>query len=187
MLRQYVIQTLYSQEALAHEEIQRVGFESVSFLIREEHRTKNGRHFKTVPLFPSYIFASFRIADDNWEKIANCRGVKNILGSDPLTPRALPLGTVEAIRLRFDAGEFNKAEANPVPLPPRSEVPRASISSGQRVLVDLGGSELKIGICRLSRGERIRVLMTYLGAEREIEVGVSRVRPFYEKPKPIRN
>ncbi len=161
MFSHYVAQTKNAQEALAHDEIRSIGFESIWFSIQEEIRTRHGRHFKTVSLFPNYLFIGFDYKKDNWERIANCRGVQNILGSDPVSPFPLPLGTVEAIRLRFDAGEFSPAK--PV-----------LIEVEKKPLLDLETLKVKAGVSKLSRGERIKVLMTFFGAEREVTIRGSR-------------
>ena len=101
--------------------------------------------------------------------ITQCRGVKCILGFSPELPTPLRDGALELLRERYAAGDFT----NPHPQP---KIERAKIYEGQRVLVDVG-EKPKLGICKLSRKQSIRVLMEYMGGEREAEFDISRVSP----------
>lgn len=53
-----------------------------SFLPIEERVIRHARREQLVkrPYFPMYVFASFHIAEDDWESILEMRGVLNILG-----------------------------------------------------------------------------------------------------------
>lgn len=176
MLADYVVQTHHNQERTVHDEIDLLGYQSTWLTVREEYRTKLGRQFHIVSLFPCYVFVRFDIDNHNWEEITKCRGVKNILGSSPIDPKPLRHGAVWELKQRFEAIEFK-----PVIEFKSSEAPSRPLIVGEKVIVEAGASEVKIGtVCRISKEDRIRIMTTYFGSEREIEVSAHRVRPYIE-------
>lgn len=163
-LRQYVIQTNPLEEQIAVDSVGDAGFATTWLATREEIRTPKGRFItKPKPLFPSYIFAAFDVHDGGWKVIARLRGVKRILGSDPMRPTPLPLGAVDQLQARFEAGEFKVRAPEPIRV-------------GERLAIDVGPFAGRIAVCTMSKGERLKVLMAVLGDEREIELWSGTVR-----------
>lgn len=153
----YVVQTHPCQERLALTEMEEARFETCWLASKEKYRSKTGWREMDVPTFPSYIFVSFDVRDERWRSITQMRGVKRILGSDPMHPTQLPIGAIDKLKARFDAGEFKV----------RAELPIAVLD---RVRIDAGPFAGHVGLCTMSRGERIKILMQVLGDVREIEV-----------------
>ncbi len=174
MLADFVVQTHHNQERRAHDEIGALGYLVTFLTVREEHRTAHGRTIKIVPLFHCYIFVLLDLANHKWEEITNCRGVKNLLGSDPLSPQPLKHGTLWEIKNRFQAEEIKPIIVEPAPVAFKA----APIAVDQKVIVDAGSSKPITGICTMSNKDRVRILMEYLGAQREVEMSASRVKPF---------
>jgi transcription antitermination factor NusG len=112
-----------------------------------------------APLFPTYLFVPFDMDDAAWRTIASVRGVKRILGADPLRPIALRDGALDDLKTRYAAGEFVKPEG-------------PTIRAGDRTLIRSGPFQGRIGICTESRGERIKVLLSVLGGDAPISVPV---------------
>lgn len=165
--RDYVVQTTDSSVAttkIAVGEMIDAGFTTTWLATRE---TYTDRHRKTrtveASLFPGYLFVQFDITDARWRAITQLRGVKRILGSDPTHPTSLRHGAVERLRAQFDAGEFT----------PR---PEAKIALGEVLSFTAGPFAGKSGVCDLSRGERIEILLQEFGGEVRVKTCRSMVR-----------
>lgn len=154
---QYVVQTHPCEEKLAIAELTQAGFWTCWLASKERYRAKYGWRELEVSTFPSYLFVGFDVADERWRIIPQKRGVKRILGSDPTHPTPLPIGAVDRLRSRFDAGEFKAPTAIPLAI-------------NDYLIVEAGPFAGRVGICTMSRGERIKILMEILGDEREIEI-----------------
>lgn len=148
-LKHYVVQTTDPSIAttkLAFSEIMKAKFPTVWLATRESY---TDRHRKTrtleVSLFPGYLFVEFDTGDNAWKDIPQQRGVRRILGT-PMKPVALPVGAVDRLRALFDAGEFK----------PRTPLP---VMQGDKIVVESGLLVGKMGVCSLSRGERIEAMM----------------------------
>lgn len=157
--RQYVVTTTDPSIAtteIAVKEIGTAGFSTTWLATLEQYTDRNRR---TRPLkaslFPGYIFVEFDIGHDDWMRIASCRGVRHILGSTPMRPTALPIGALDILRQQFEAGEFK-------PRPP------ADFVVGERLTVVNGPFFGHVGICRMSKGERVDVLLRLFGQERPV-------------------
>lgn len=164
--RHYVVQTTDPSIAttkIAVAELTDIGFVTTWLATREPY---TDRHRKTrmleASLFPGYLFVEFDMADDLWKHIPQQRGVRRILGT-ALRPAPLPLRSVDHLKAQFEAGEFK-------PKPARQ------IQIDDRLHVDAGPFAGHIGVCRMSRGERVKVMLKILGDEREIEMWSGLVR-----------
>lgn len=159
--RDYVVQTHPCSEAIARANLESLGFQAYLPTVIEELRTgrlKHKRETAMVPLFPRYIFVRFDISNGTWRKIASAKGVQRLLGSDSEHPTPLPQGALLDLRARYAAGEFVR----------RVETYR--ISAGDNVTVTHGAFQGHSGICKVSRGDRIRVLLTRLWGAVEVEL-----------------
>ena len=158
MLADFIVHTLPSQEALAHNEIQRAGFDVLWLATREERRNRHGRFTNVVSLFPSYIFVTFDRDEQEWTVIPRLRGVHRILGSSPTNPTAMRDGSLASLRRRFDAGEYTVTRAV------------RAVRVGDVLRVSLGPFGGKVGVCTLSRAQRIKVLLSCFGTRHEVEM-----------------
>ena len=110
--RWFVAHTHPHAEAKATAHLNRQGFEI--YFPRYLKRRRHARRIETVaaPLFPRYLFVAIDLNIHRWRSICSTVGVSRLVsnGDDP-TP--VPMGIVEALRNREDAGGFIK-----VGLPP---------------------------------------------------------------------
>ncbi len=158
-LRDYVIQASDSSiitTKLAVDEVTKAGF-ATTWLVTRGPSTNLFRRTRIVEeaLFPGYFFATFDVGIPNWKIIPSRRGVRNILGADPLHPTPLPVGAADRLRLRFDAGEFKPEQ--PV-----------GVGVDDAVMVTEGPFAGRRGVCTMSRADRIKVLLHELRFEIEI-------------------
>lgn len=142
---------------VAVRELTKAGF-ATTWLAADDTYTDRHRKTRTLKtsVFPGYLFVEFDVTDERWRMIASRRGVRCILGSDPLRPTALPDGTLDQLRAKFRAGEFKLK-----PLP--------GVAKGDRVVFEAGPFAGFGGVVTQSKGERIRVLMDIFGAKREVK------------------
>lgn len=165
--RYYVVQTTNPSIAttrLAVTELMEACFPTVWLATRESY-TDRFRRTRTVEasLFPGYLFVEFDMSTDVWKNIPQTRGVRRILGSSPISPTALPFGAVDHLRAEFDAGVFKPKTA-------------PGIAVNDRLILEMGPFAGHAGVCTMSKGERVKVLMNILGDEREIEMWGGLVR-----------
>lgn len=165
--KHYVIQTTdpsIATTAIAVKEITEAGFVT-TWLATLETYTDQRRKTRTIKasLFPGYLFVEFDVGDPSWKRIASCRGVLKILGSSPLRPTALPAGAFDRLRLQFEAGEFRPK-------------PETDFSIDEPLTVTAGPFSGHIGVCRLSKGERVKILLKLFGHERTLTLRRDMVR-----------
>lgn len=165
--RDYVVQTTDSSVAttkIAISEMMTAAF-ATTWLATRETYTDHRRQTRIVEasLFPGYLFVQFDITVDRWKAITQLRGVKRILGADPTHPTALRPGAVDRLKAQFDAGEFT----------PR---PEAKITAGELLAFTAGPFAGRIGVCSLSKGERIEILLNEFGREVPVKTGRGMVR-----------
>lgn len=160
-LRDYVVQTLPCSEVLARGNLEAKGFEVYLPTVVEEIRTGRMREKRSTiiqPLFPGYLFVRLDVALQRWREVASARGVKRVLGRDSEHPTALRDGTLAELKARFEAGEFVRRVAT------------YRISAGDSVTVSSGVFEGHTGVCTMSRGERIKVLLSLLSGAVEVDM-----------------
>lgn len=154
-VRDYVVLCKPCQDTLACEGILALGFETHLLTVREEIRTHKRCETVETPLFPGYVFFKADLSVDNWRPIAYVRGVRRIFGADGERPTAMPVGALDGLRRRFEAGEFVKRRPEP-------------IAPGEAVNIGDGAYNGRAGVCDMSRGDRVRVLMNVLGGEAKV-------------------
>lgn len=163
MIRDYVVQTRPCHEMIAKVSLEAKGFVVFLPTVREEIRTGRRREHRTstiAPLFPGYLFVSIDLADRNWRVISGAKGVRGILGENVEHPTALPIGAMADLVTRYEAGEFVKG------------TPTYRISAGDRLRLTDGPFAGHVGICVVSRAERIQVLLSSLWGAIKVNVPV---------------
>lgn len=161
MTRDYVVQTHPCSEALAKANLEARGFEVFFATVVEEIRFGRAREKRLTvmaPLFPGYLFVKLDLAQDAWRGVSSARGVKRMLGRDSEHPTPLPRGAVDDLQARFLAGEF---------------VQRArtfAVTAGDLVRVTEGVFEGHKGVCTVSRGERVKVLLSLLSGSIAVDL-----------------
>ncbi len=158
-------------EALAYGEVTKLGFNCTWLKAQEEIRTKHGRRIITTSIFPSYLFVAFDLVHSNWRRLVGRRGVKQILGSSPEKPMALPPGELDRI-----IGSFSALASAPIAGEEPKELKQQIINAGDTVLIHMGGQAPIVAKVKLPPvKERIRVLMEFMGGIREATFDMARV------------
>ena len=157
----YVIQTKPKKEEEAKSYLSTKGVEIFSPLL-ETFSLRNGRMSKEFkPLFPSYIFGKFDL-EQNYPLVRWGRGVKKVLGYGGY-PISVAEEVIQIIKDRTDTDGIVRRKSNFQP----SDVVR--IKSGP--LKDLNG----IFERWMSDGERVRVLLNFIGYQPAVEMHYSMV------------
>ncbi len=160
MTRWYVVHTQPRAEEKACWHLANQGFEC--FLPRVAGIKRHARRVRPVlaPLFPRYLFARFDLDATRWRAINGTRGVVGLLTSGA-HPLAVPPGAVESLLVKSDS---------------RGTVPLAAIgvfTKGHNVRIKSGTFAGQTGLITeiLPEGrDRVRILLTLLGAQTELQV-----------------
>jgi transcriptional antiterminator RfaH len=167
--RWYVILHKPFEGFRARNAIRRLGFEAHWPRIIDR---KPRRNDVILPLFPCYLFARFDVTKGGWGAIADAAAVTAIIGVREFgAPTGMPVGAVE--RLIAQAGAID------LPIDPTGDLDEVlpPLKEGSDVeLLDVRFMGAK-GLLKESRGgERVKVLLNILGAERLVEVPRELVR-----------
>lgn len=159
--RWFCVNTHPGQELLAVADLHRQGYQAYLPLFVERKRTftqvRYGRPADPVirPLFPAYLFVPFDRSEERWSPINLTRGVKRIFGSSPSMPTPVPAGIVEALIERSGGDGYRDDEKTVSGFP--------VITAGTPVRVSDGPMTSFEGICQMSDGDRVRVLLNLFG------------------------
>lgn len=133
-------------------------------------RTATGRTIPSRPeclrpLFPRYIFVRFRKSTSQWRYISSMRGVEHIFSTSPESPTAVLDSVIDLIKSQcdpdgclFDEGHGAKS----IPLVPMAAGVNVKVLSGP--MSDLSGT------VQWSDGQRVRLLMMFMGGQRVFTV-----------------
>jgi transcriptional antiterminator RfaH len=160
MTRWYVVHTQPKAEERAIWHLANQGFEC--FLPRVMGIKRHARRVQSVlePLFPRYLFAYFDLDATRWRAINGTRGVAGLLTSGA-RPLAVPPGAVESLLMKSDSS---------------GTVPLAAVgvfAQGHNVRIKSGAFAGQTGQITeiLPEGrDRVRILLTLLGAQTELQV-----------------
>jgi transcriptional antiterminator RfaH len=149
-------------EKAACEAIRDLGFLVYLPLEKSIRRRWNGKAVAVEhALFPRYGFVQFNMLGDPWGEIAHANGVMDVLRRGDGLPNPVPDDAIKMLRMAHDLGLFDHTKPKPF------EFPKA----GMRVKIAIGPFEGFIGrIARARSADRIKVLLQWLGAEREVTV-----------------
>ena len=167
MIRHYVAQTHPCAETLAKANLEAQGFETfLPVVVEEARRGVLGRKRVTAlaPLFPGYMFIALDLSS-HWRAACSTKGVRRLLGRDSEHPTPLPIGAIPDLVARYDAGEFVQ------------RVTTFRVNAGDDVTIAKGAFEGCRGVCVVSRGERIQVLLSLLGGAVKMDMTTDFVRP----------
>lgn len=164
--RDYVVQTHPCSEALAKANLEAHGFEVYLPTVIDEIRHGRMREKRLeveAPLFPGYLFVRFDIGTDPWRVVSAAKGVKRLMGADSEHPTPLGINTLDELRARFLAGEFVRRSNTYI------------VSAGDRVTVRQGAFQGHAGVCKVSRGERVKVLLSILSGSVLVDLAAENV------------
>jgi transcription antitermination factor NusG len=187
--RWYCVRTNWSSETpyypeadlIADIEIRRAGFTVFAPTIWKApvptKRDDKGRIIpaigaRVVPLFPRYLFVQFVRSRPDWYCIRRLPGVRMIFGSAPDRPTPVPDAAIDAIR----------AQCAPngciYPPDPDKRAPRLEQGSKVRVLTGPMADAMEqdlLGICEMSDGKRVKVLLQIMGRAVSVTMAQSAV------------
>lgn len=160
MTRWYVVHTKPRAEAKAVWHLQNQGFQY--FMPRIRALRKHARKVTTVlaPLFPHYLFVRLELNAVRWRAINGTRGVVRLL-TDGSLPSPVPTGVVETLLTKCD-------RQGAVPL-----TAMGLFAKGLKVRIRSGsfaGQTAEINELFAEESDRVRVLLTLLGAEAELQL-----------------
>jgi transcriptional antiterminator RfaH len=167
--RWYVIRHKPFEGFRARNAIRRLGFEVhwPRTIVRVPRRND-----VIEPLFPGYLFARFDINRAGWGRIPRADAVVGVLGLEQGgTPIPVPSGEVERL--------IAQARAIDLPIEPPEDAEAAVTPLAEGVEVTILDARLMgaKGLLKADRGgERVKVLLNILGAERLVEVPRALVR-----------
>lgn len=149
LTRWYVVHTQPHAEQRAVENLERQFYRTYCPFITRTIRHARKFTRSTNPLFPSYLFVSLDLSQDQWRSINGTRGVIRLLTQGD-APIPVPEGVVEAIQAKLE----NAGSENEEP----------QFQCGQLVQV-CGGpfTDLMGHIERLDSNGRVRVLLDLMG------------------------
>lgn len=154
--RYYVAQIHPGAEQVARAELVKAGI-AVILLTRiyeievDRVRPWRGGAQRSAPLFPGYLFLNMDLADQGWRIAASRRGVHRLLGTSPETPLAVPVGVVEELVARWQAGAFDAR---------RAAVGQPRVQVAQTGLVTQAGHFVnRVGECIYSSAKRVDLLI----------------------------
>lgn len=101
MLAWYLLQTKARQEGRAAEHLQRQGYHCFLPQLSCERLQQGRRRVEQRPLFPGYLFIQLADTEQSWAPIRSTRGVLRLVTFGVPTPKPLPDGLVETLRLRL--------------------------------------------------------------------------------------
>jgi transcription antitermination factor NusG len=160
-----VVETHWGQEARAASEIENQGFAAFLpvFTVMRQLRGEARPKPHHTPLFPRYLFTRFDCTLPGWPSIAYSRGVRRLISTPSGRPISVPAVEVERLMAEVGAGQ------QPAPVPDLDDL------TAKIVLVEITGGITVQALCTMGEGDRLRVLMSWLGGEREVELPRSRV------------
>lgn len=160
----YAFRTQIKSEWKAKLGIQTLGFDT---FMPVERRTVVRRRRKVQiesPLFARYGFVQFDIHRDEWGEIQSTDGVESLLTNNQI-PIRVPTRDIEQLRLAEKFGLFDKTKA-PEPFKP-----------GDEVRIEEGPFTGFLGkVMRARANERVDILLSMFGSEREIEFPLLQIR-----------
>jgi transcriptional antiterminator RfaH len=151
----YLIYTKSRQERLAHENLQRQGYETY-LPLTQRNRRRSGRYYKTTEaLFPRYLFVRLDCENDNWAPIRSTYGVCGLVQFGGL-PAMVPAELVSMLRVQDDEFGIQK-------------IPADEIKPGDRVMIIEGPLTGYQGVYQQRKStERVSVLLDIVGNFTEV-------------------
>lgn len=174
--RWYCVRTLWGQDIRADIQIRLGGFEVFAPTLWKPpvvaRRMPNGsmrpaRDAVIKPLFPRYLFAKFNVAEPDWRAIRGMPGVDEILSAHPEAPLPVPESALEAVRSLCAPNDcvyppgWSWSHQAPVQTP---------LQAGCRLRVLYGPLADHIGICQISDGKRVQLLLEILSRAVTVKV-----------------
>lgn len=98
----YVVQTKPREEKVAEQHLQRQGFEVFLPLCRKIVSHARKKQAVLSPLFPGYLFIKLNPEGYDWRPVNGSRGVRRLVGANPIKPQPMPAHVMEELLRRCD-------------------------------------------------------------------------------------
>lgn len=164
MLSWYVATTESFCEARAEEGIVRknIGVQCFNPRVVSTKIIRGRKHMTEMPYLPAYLFLRFDRADDRWRGVYAVRGIRTVLGTSPERPSPIRDDAMAILLDRcngqyVEAKHVDTALSKIVPIGSTVQITRGAFS----------GYEAEVS---WSHGDRVKVIMSLLGAQREIKL-----------------
>lgn len=155
----YVVQTQPHAERKAALHLARQGF--CTYLPCYLKRRRHARRTEKVAaaLFPRYLFVGIDLMSQRWRSILSTIGVVRLICNGD-HPAAVPLGIVEALKVREDADGYVRLDDRP------------SFRPGDGVRVEGGAFATNLAVVEgVSDHDRVTILLDLFGRKVRVNVG----------------
>jgi transcription antitermination factor NusG len=165
-VRWYACYTRARAEKQVEKSLRERGFESYLPLIARERQWKDRKKTVPFPLFPSYVFGCFRLAD--MHAVLTTPGVSTIVRTRGGQPSPISADELANVKRFVEALERSGLEPEPRPL----------LSEGQKVRVAEGPFAGVEGVVIESRGrKRVLVGISAIGQGLEVDIDTRLLQP----------
>jgi transcription elongation factor/antiterminator RfaH len=161
--RWFLAHTLPKSEWKAELHLGAQGFKT--YLPRIQKTIRHARQLRTVraPLFPRYLFVILDLGRDRWLSVRSTVGVSHLFTSEEGRPVPVPVGIVESLIERSDAGLTQLG---------------SSLVKGQHVRILSGPFANFVGTLeRLDAAGRVQVLLEMMGTAVPVRLHRSALAP----------
>jgi transcription antitermination factor NusG len=195
VFRWYVVRAMAGQTDRADEEIRAAGFEVVTAKLcipaTRQRRSASGsliraREERFVPLFARYIIVKLNLAVWDWKQILESDAVERIISGGHLAnggigiPIAVRDSAIELLRKVLRDSRPNVSDAGSLPedvwYPPGYRPPRDDedpFGAGTRLHLTDGLLTDHAGVCAMSDGQRVMMLMSWFNRDGTVPTSVA--------------
>jgi transcriptional antiterminator RfaH len=153
----YLLQCKSRQDARAHENLTRQGFEFFNPSIKVQTLKRGSIQQKTQPLFPGYIFVRVK-AEDNWTALRSTRGVTRIVA---FCGKPCRVSDDIIVHLRDHGAKAKETRA---------------LNPGDRIHIKVGPyAELDAVFMSMDGEERVMLLLNVLNRQQVVNASLSDV------------
>lgn len=117
-------------------------------------------------VFPGYLFCAFDTRNEDWKTIHSAKGVRYLFGGERPTP--VPPGVVEAL---IRQGDPRDGVLDPERLRPSAKRPVSGLQPGQRGAITAGPFSGMSGLCTMSDGDRVSLLVDVMRRQVPVMLG----------------
>jgi transcription antitermination factor NusG len=122
-----------------------------------------GREFNSLKLYiPGYIFVRFDVEADEWFPINWTRGIRHLISASPEKP--IPVRDILMSLL------LDRCDEDGYVLEKEADQALEWLRVGRRVRVNKGACEGLSGVVTWKDGDRVKLLLSFLGSTRPVEV-----------------
>lgn len=156
----HVAQTIPRAELAAEEHLKQQGFVPFAPRYRTTKIARGQRVITERPYFGAYLFVNFDPEQDRWQSINSTFGIRALLYAAPERPARVPDTVMRTIIDQCDGEIVRSHDLD-------QELAKV-VWVGATVRIIAGPFTGHVGPVRWTQHDRVKVLMTILGAQREV-------------------